>query len=107
MVATPEKPTTQGSISAFGAARTTVQGRPLSSEELHKIHAYWQACNYLAVGMIYLKENPLLKKPLKPEQIKHRLLGHWGTSPGLSFIYIHLNRVINQYDLSIIKISGI
>ena len=67
---------------------TLSQTQPLSDEELRKIHAYWRACNYLAVGMIYLRDNPLLKEPLKPEQIKHRLLGHWGASPALSF-YLH------------------
>lgn len=78
----------------------------LSDEEIHKIHAYWRACNYLSVGMIYLRDNPLLKEPLKPEHIKHRLLGHWGSSPGLSFIYIHLNRLIKKYDLNMIYIAG-
>ena len=106
MTATPEKTIPQSSISAFGTARATVSEAPLSREELQKIHAYWQACNYLAVGMIYLKENPLLKQSLKPEQIKQRLLGHWGTSPGLSFIYIHLNRLIKKYDLSMIYMAG-
>jgi xylulose-5-phosphate/fructose-6-phosphate phosphoketolase len=79
---------------------------PLNDEELRKMHAYWRACNYLAVGMIYLKENPLLREPLKAEQVKYRLLGHWGTSPGLSFIYIHLNRLIKKYDLNIIYMAG-
>lgn len=67
---------------------------PLSTEELYQINAYWRACNYLALGMIYLQDNPLLKQPLKPGHIKNRLLGHWGSSPGLSFIYVHLNRLI-------------
>lgn len=78
----------------------------LSEEELWKIDAYWRACRYLAVGMIYLRHNPLLKEPLKPEHIKERLLGHWGTSPGLSFIYIHLNRLIKKYDLNTIFVAG-
>lgn len=73
------------SPSAYGNARATVSGAPLSPEELRKIHAYWRACNYLAAGMIYLLDNPLLKEPLKPEQIKKRLLGHWGSSPRLAF----------------------
>ena len=64
----------------------------LSPEQLKAIDAYWQAANYLTVGQIYLQENPLLREPLRPEHIKPRLLGHWGTSPGLSFIYVHLNR---------------
>ncbi|PYN40396.1 MAG: phosphoketolase, partial [Candidatus Rokuibacteriota bacterium] len=78
----------------------------LSSEELRKIHAYWRACTYLAAGMIYLRSNPLLREPLKPEHIKKRLLGHWGTSPGLSFMYVHLNRLINKYDLDAIFLAG-
>src|ERR1044071_2306979 len=79
---------------------------PLTSEELRDIDAYWRACNYLAAGMIYLRENPLLRKPLKPEHVKVRLLGHWGASPGLSFAYIHLNRLINKYDLDAIFLAG-
>src|SRR5215813_2567892 len=78
----------------------------LSSEELAKIDAYWRACNYLAVGMIYLQENPLLREPLKAEHVKQRLLGHWGSSPGLSFTYIHLNRLIKKYDLNAIFLAG-
>lgn len=78
----------------------------LTSEELRKINAYWRACNYLAVGMIYLRDNPLLKQPLTAEHIKHRLLGHWGSSPALSFTYIHLNRLIKKYDLNSIFIAG-
>ena len=79
---------------------------PLTSEELRKIHAYWRACNYLAAGMIYLRDNPLLKESLKPEHIKYRLLGHWGASPALSFSYIHLNPLINKYDLNAIFMAG-
>ncbi len=78
----------------------------LSSEELQKIHAYWRACNYLAVGMIYLRDNPLLQEPLQQEHVKIRLLGHWGSSPGLSFLYIHLNRMIKKYDLDMIYMAG-
>ncbi|MEM8723085.1 MAG: phosphoketolase family protein [Cyanobacteria bacterium P01_G01_bin.39] len=78
----------------------------LSPEELRKIHAYWRACNYLAIGMIYLRNNPLLKEPLKPEHIKQRLLGHWGSSPALSFVYVHLNRLIKKYDLNALYIAG-
>lgn len=88
------------------AAELEAQGASLSEEELSKLHAYWQACNYLAVGMIYLQDNPLLREPLKPEHIKQRLLGHWGASPGLSFIYIHLNRLIKKQDLNMIFIAG-
>jgi xylulose-5-phosphate/fructose-6-phosphate phosphoketolase len=78
----------------------------LSREELRKMNAYWRACNYLAAGMIYLQANPLLREPLKPEHIKQRLLGHWGASPGLSFVYVHLNRLINKYDLDAIFLAG-
>ena len=77
-----------------------------SSEELNNINAYWRACNYLAAGMIYLRDNPLLRKPLQPEHIKSRLLGHWGSSPGLSFVYVHLNRLINKYDQDAIFLAG-
>ncbi len=92
MVATPDKP--------------KIQETPLSAEELRKIHAYWCACNYLAVGMIYLKDNPLLKETLTEDHVKNRLLGHWGSSPGLSFIYIHVNRLIKKYDLNTIYMAG-
>ena len=80
--------------------------RPLSPDLLRKMNAYWRAANYLSVGQIYLYDNPLLKKPLKLEHVKPRLLGHWGTTPGLNFIYVHLNRVINQYDLNVIYVTG-
>jgi xylulose-5-phosphate/fructose-6-phosphate phosphoketolase len=75
-------------------------------EQLTKLHAYWRACNYLAAGMIYLQDNVLLKQPLQAEHIKNRLLGHWGASPGLSFTYVHMNRLINQYDLNAIFMAG-
>jgi xylulose-5-phosphate/fructose-6-phosphate phosphoketolase len=78
----------------------------LSPELLHKMDAYWRAANYLSVGQIYLYDNPLLKKPLKLEHVKPRLLGHWGTTPGLNFIYVHLNRVIKEHDLNVIYITG-
>ena len=93
-------------LSAFGIARSTVTGVPLNDEELRKTHAFWRACNYLAVGMIYLQDNPLLREPLKPEHIKNRMLGHWGASPALSFIYTHLNRVIKSFDLNMIYMAG-
>ena len=73
---------------------------------LHKMDAYWRAANYLSVGQIYLYDNPLLKKPLTLAHIKPRLLGHWGTTPGLNFIYVHLNRVIKEHDLNVIYITG-
>lgn len=78
----------------------------LSADQLHGIDAYWRASNYLAVGQIYLKDNPLLRTPLKREHIKPRLLGHWGTTPGLNLIYVHLNRLINTYDLNMLFITG-
>ncbi|MBE9010583.1 phosphoketolase family protein [Pseudanabaenaceae cyanobacterium LEGE 13415] len=79
---------------------------PLSPDELRKMNAYWCAANYLSVGQIYLRDNPLLKEPLKIEHIKPRLLGHWGTTPGLNFIYVHFNRLIQRYDLNAIYIAG-
>jgi xylulose-5-phosphate/fructose-6-phosphate phosphoketolase len=79
---------------------------PLSQTELDLMHAYWRACNYLAVGMIYLQDNPLLREPLQPEHVKHRLLGHWGASPALSFVWVHLNRLIVKHDLDVIFVAG-
>ncbi len=78
----------------------------LSDDQLRKMDAYWRASNYLAVGQIYLLDNPLLREPLKLEHVKPRLLGHWGTTPGQNFVYVHLNRVIRQHDLDMIYISG-
>jgi xylulose-5-phosphate/fructose-6-phosphate phosphoketolase len=80
--------------------------RTLSPELLHKMDAYWRAANYLSVGQIYLYDNPLLKRPLTLGDVKHMLLGHWGTTPGQNFIYVHLNRVIKKYDLDMIYVSG-
>jgi xylulose-5-phosphate/fructose-6-phosphate phosphoketolase len=82
------------------------QAKPLNAEELRKMNAYWQAANYLSVGQIYLLDNPLLREPLNIEHIKPRLLGHWGTTPGLNFIYAHFNRIIKKYDLDSIYIAG-
>ena len=79
---------------------------PLSNDELRKIDAYWRAANYLSVGQIYLYKNPLLREPLKLEHVKPRLLGHFGTTPGLNFVYVHFNRVIKKYDLNVIYICG-
>ena len=93
------EPATQTSDSA-------VQPKPLSPEELRKMDAWWRAANYLSVGQIYLYDNPLLKIPLKLEHIKPRLLGHWGTTPGLNFIYVHCNRLIRKYDLNMIYVTG-
>ncbi len=78
----------------------------LSHSELEELNAYWRACNYLSAGMIYLRGNPLLREPLKPEHIKNRLLGHWGSDPGQSFTWIHLNRLIRKYELDTLFISG-
>src|SRR5215471_10376279 len=86
--------------------RQVAAAGPLSAEELRKMDAYWRALNYLAVGQIYLLDNPLLKEPLKREHIKPRLLGHWGTSPGLNMLCVHLNRVIKRDDLNMIYIIG-
>lgn len=85
---------------------STALDNPLTQDELRKINTYWRAANYLSVGQIYLLDNPLLKVPLRIEHIKPRLLGHWGTTPGLNFIYVHLNRVINAYDLNMIYVTG-
>lgn len=106
MVANPNMPGGADDISAFGPARSTVPGAPLGADELRKLHAFWRACNYLALGMIYLQDNPLLREPLKPDHIKNRLLGHWGASPALSFTYTHMNRVIKKCDLDAIFLAG-
>src|SRR5262249_47314985 len=102
----PPTASKDGSISAFGKARATVSGSPLSPDEVRTLDAFWRACNYLALGMTSLKANPLLKEPLKPEHIKDRLLGHWGASPGLAFCYIHLSRAIKVHDLNVVYMAG-
>ncbi|HMH42653.1 MAG TPA: phosphoketolase family protein [Pyrinomonadaceae bacterium] len=84
----------------------SVSNQPLSQEELRKMNAYWRAANYLSVGQIYLYANPLLREPVKLEHVKPRLLGHWGTTPGLNFIYVHFNRLIKKYDLNVIYLCG-
>jgi xylulose-5-phosphate/fructose-6-phosphate phosphoketolase len=81
-------------------------GRALSEQEVHLLDAYWRAANYLSVGQIYLVANPLLREPLKPEHVKPRLLGHWGTCPGINFIYAHMNRIIRNWDLDAIYVMG-
>ena len=91
---------------ATSPSDATSRPAPLSATELEAIDAYWRASNYLSVGQIYLYDNPLLKQPLTKEHVKPRLLGHWGTTPGLNFIYVHLNRVIKKYDLDMIYITG-
>lgn len=78
----------------------------LSPDMLHDLDAYWRAANYLAVGQIYLYDNPLLKEPLKLSHVKPLVVGHWGTTPGQNFIYVHLNRAIKQYDLNMIYVAG-
>src|ERR1700678_3649026 len=79
---------------------------PRSPDKLRKIDAYWRAANYLAVGQIYLLDNPLMKEPLQLKHVKARLLGHWGTTPGQNFVYVHVNRIIQDYDLNMIYIAG-
>src|ERR1044071_3316095 len=92
---------TTASTTASGADRSV-----LSERELRRIDAYWRAANYLSVAQIYLRANPLLREPLKLAQVKPRLLGHWGTTPGLNFVYVHMNRVIREHDLDSIFIAG-
>ncbi len=88
------------------APQDALSEKPLTPEILDKIDRYWRACNYLSAGMIYLQDNPLLREPLRAQQIKNRLLGHWGASPGLSFMWVHLNRLINLHDLDAIFLAG-
>ena len=96
-----QAPRSKGTPVADGAAEA-----PLAPDLLRKMDAYWRAANYVSVGQIYLYDNPLLREPLKLEHVKPRLLGHWGTTPGQNFVYVHLNRVIKEYDLNMIYISG-
>src|SRR5258705_641441 len=105
-MATITKESNDGAISAYGTARSTVKGAPLSPDELDKIDAYWRASLYLCLGMLYLQDNPLLREPLKVEHIKPRMLGHWGSDAGQAFTYIHFNRLIKKYDLDTLFISG-
>jgi xylulose-5-phosphate/fructose-6-phosphate phosphoketolase len=93
---------TMTEVSSQGAASTV----PLSPDEARKINAYWNAANYLSVGQIYLYADPPLREPLQLKHIKPRLLGHWGTTPGLNFVYVHLNRVIEKFDLNVIYGAG-
>ncbi|TVY28339.1 putative phosphoketolase [Lachnellula hyalina] len=94
------------SISAYGTARSTVAEKPLSSEEVRKIEAYFRASMYLCLGMIHLRENPLLKEPLTKAHLKARLLGHWGSDAGQAFTWMHFNRLIKKYDLDALFVSG-
>src|SRR5690348_6597649 len=110
--ANPMTTTTRGRHEAEAAGEeahaTAVarDARPLGDEELRRLDAWWRAANYLSVGQIYLMDNPLLRRPLKREDIKPRLLGHWGTTPGLNFVYVHMNRVIKKFDLDAIFVAG-
>src|SRR4026207_1390706 len=88
------------------AAPVELETHPLTDQQLNLMHAYWRACNYLSVGMIYLKDNPLLTEPLKTDHVKTRQLGHWGASPPLSFVWVHLNRLIVRDDLDMIFVAG-
>src|SRR5207302_7460856 len=94
------------SASTTGTAKAAHSAEPLFPEELRKVHAYWRAANYLSVGQIYLYANPLLREPLQLKHIKPRLLGHWGTTPGLNFIYVHLNRLIRRHDANVLYVCG-
>jgi len=98
---TTQAPRSKGTTIADGAAEA-----PLAPDLLRKMDAYWRAANYLSVGQIYLFDNPLLREPLRLEHVKPRLLGHWGTTPGQNFVYVHLNRVIKEYDMNMIYMSG-
>jgi xylulose-5-phosphate/fructose-6-phosphate phosphoketolase len=91
------------SISSIELAKAS---NPLSAEEIRLLDAYWRAANYLTVGQLYLRENPLLRTPLRREHVKPLVLGHWGTTPGLNFIYVHLNRLIREHDLNMICMAG-
>src|SRR5712671_4048385 len=100
------RPDSMTPLATVGSAQHGIPSQTLPPEELRKIDAYWRAANYLSIGQIYLYANPLLRRPLGIEHIKPRLLGHWGTTPGLNFIYVHFNRLIKKYDLNVIYITG-
>ncbi len=91
---------------AKSSDQASVSDGPLSAEELRKMDAYWRASLYLCAGMLFLQHNPLLREPLRMEHVKKRLLGHWGSDPGQSFVWVHLNRLIRKHDLNMIYISG-
>src|SRR5271169_4884330 len=93
-------------LAPLDTAKLPVSNQPLSPDDVRQIDAYWRAANYLSVGQIYLLKNPLLREPLTIEDVKPRLLGHWGTTPGLNFIYVHFNRIIKKYGLNVINITG-
>src|SRR5271163_4914038 len=94
------------SLAPVEATKSSPSNQPLSADELRRMDAYWRAANYLSVGQIYLLDNPLLREPLRIEHVKPRLLGHWGTTPGLNFIYAHLNRVIRARELNVLYVTG-
>ncbi|KAJ5790378.1 uncharacterized protein N7518_007389 [Penicillium psychrosexuale] len=94
------------SISAYGEARSTVEGKPLDAETIRKMNAWFRASMYLCLGMLYLRDNPLLEEPLKLEHLKARLLGHWGSDAGQAFTWMHMNRLIKKYDLDVLFVSG-
>src|SRR3954451_16738061 len=96
----------RSTMSRRNPTTSTIAGRPLGRSELDRIDAWWRAANYLSVGQIYLMDNPLLREKLLPEHVKPRLLGHWGTTPGLNFVYAHLNRTITARDLDMMYIIG-
>ncbi|HEY7175436.1 MAG TPA: phosphoketolase, partial [Micromonosporaceae bacterium] len=83
-----------------------VDGEPLGTDELARLHAHWRAANYLSVGQIYLMDNPLLREDLRPEHVKPRLLGHWGTTPGLNIVYSHLSRIVANRGRSVVYVAG-
>ena len=93
-------------MDAVAEAQPEAPTGPLSADELDRLHAWWRAANYLSVGQIYLMDNPLLREPLRPEHVKPRLLGHWGTTPGLNVVDAHLNRAITARDLDLIYVMG-
>src|SRR6185369_4310178 len=97
---------TRSTATLSTSAETVKTNGPLEPELLRKMDAWWRAANYLSVGQTYLYDNPLLRQPLRKEHVKPRLVGHWGTTPGLNFIYVHLNRVIRERELNMIYIIG-
>src|SRR3954453_32112 len=99
-------PDTEAEKTGAPATGADAGDAPLTPDLLRRMDAYWRAANYLSVGQIYLFDNPLLREPLARSHVKPRLLGHWGTTPGQNFIYVHLNRIIKEHDLSMIYISG-
>src|ERR1022692_1769645 len=94
-----------GATISTGAETHSIDQQTLTADELRRMDAYWRACNYCCVGMLYLQANPLLREPLKVEHIKNRLLGHWGSDPGQNFTWVHLNRLIKKYSLDLIYLS--